>query len=83
MLRLRLADGLHLGQLAAGHPQGDEAAELVLSALRPHTERGWVRLDGGGDSGGLVARLADPQGLVMSNDIISDVFAALDVTSDP
>lgn len=83
MLRLRLADGLHVGQLAAEHPQGEDAAALVLSALRPHVERGWVRLDGGGEgSGGPVARLADPQGLVMSNDIISDVFAALDVTND-
>ncbi|KAI3430406.1 hypothetical protein D9Q98_005001 [Chlorella vulgaris] len=80
MLRLRLGDGLDLRQLAAGHPQGDEASALVLQALKPHVERGWVLVDGGGSSIDSVTtvRLADPHGLVVSNDIISDVFAALD-----
>jgi oxygen-independent coproporphyrinogen-3 oxidase len=84
MLRLRLGDGLDLRQLAAGHPQGDEASALVLQALKPHVERGWVLVDGGGSSIDSVTtvRLADPHGLVVSNDIISDVFAALDVTQD-
>lgn len=90
MLRLRLADGLDLSQLAARHPQGEEAAALVAAALRPHVERGWAVASNasssgsssGGSAGGTVrhVRLADPQGFVMSNDIISDVFAALDIT---
>jgi oxygen-independent coproporphyrinogen-3 oxidase len=112
MLRLRLGDGLHLGQLAAGHPQGGEAADRVLAALRPHIARGWVLADSGGGSseegssasggsssssggGGSVrtgggsspssvqhVRLADPDGFVISNDIISDCFAAFDLTEE-
>ncbi|KAL4422677.1 hypothetical protein ABPG75_008874 [Micractinium tetrahymenae] len=104
MLRLRLADGLDLCQLAAQHPQGGEAGELLRAALAPHIARGWVIARGGGEggeregsagsssstSGGGTAdgrgsiewvRLADPDGFIVSNDIISDCFAALDVTS--
>ena len=81
MLRLRLGDGLDLRQLAASHVEGDEAAERVRAALRPHIERGWVVASGGG--GGVQrVRLADPQGFVISNDIISDVFAAFDITEE-
>lgn len=90
MLRLRLGSGLDLRQLAAAHPQGDEAADVVRRALAPHIARGWVLADNGsssrgsssGGSGGEVqrVRLADPQGFVVSNDIISDVFAAFDLT---
>lgn len=109
MLRLRLADGLDLCQLARQHPQGGEAADLLRAALAPHAARGWVLThgthDGGGGSkgsasssssndgssgrssgggGGLAdmdwVRLADPDGFIVSNDIISDCFAALDVT---
>lgn len=94
MLRLRLGEGLDLRQLAAGHPQGDEAADVVRAALAPHIARGWVLADAGGGGGaaggggealppGAVqrVRLADPQGFVLSNDIISDVFAAFDLTA--
>ena len=128
MLRLRLADGLQLGQLAASHPQGGEAVDALLRALRPHIARGWVLADGdggaaaggssrgsgsaavGGAAAGVVGRatagsssatpaaaaaavavpaaagdikrvrLADPEGFLVSNDIISDCFAALDLT---
>lgn len=106
MLRLRLADGLDLCQLARQHPQGGEAADLLRAALAPHAARGWVLTHGGGGGskgsagssssndgssgrssgggGGLAdmdwVRLADPDGFIVSNDIISDCFAALDVT---
>jgi oxygen-independent coproporphyrinogen-3 oxidase len=84
MLRLRLGDGLDLRQLAASHVEGEEAAERVRAALRPHIERGWVVASGGSGGGGGVqrVRLADPQGFVISNDIISDVFAAFDITEE-
>ena len=84
MLRLRLGDGLDLRQLAASHVEGEEAAERVRAALQPHVERGWVVAGGGGGSGEVqqVLRLADPQGFVVSNDIISDVFAAFDITEE-
>ncbi|GLC51316.1 hypothetical protein PLESTB_000489300 [Pleodorina starrii] len=38
---------------------------------------------GGGGGGGPRVRLSDPGGFLLSNDIISDVFAAFDVTSAP
>ena len=81
MLRLRLGDGLDLRQLAAQHVQGEEAADAVLAALQPHIDRGLVLASGGG---GAVERvqLADPRGLVVSNDIISDVFAAFDLMNE-
>lgn len=67
----------------------------MLGALQPHIRRGWVLTDhgsgwsigSGGSSGGEGAvavqrvRLADPQGFLVSNDIISDCFAAFDITS--
>eukprot|EP00887_Chlorella_sp_A99_P000273 scaffold13.g273.t1 len=121
MLRLRLADGLDLDWLAGWHPQGQEAAAIVLSALERHIEAGLVQRDRtgssagpagagapteaarpagaspegagrpaaagerGGGGGGVHAlgrvRLADPDGFIVSNEIISDVFAALDITS--
>lgn len=69
-------------------PQGEEAADIVLGALRPHMQRGWVLADrgdgwGGGGGEGEVrrVRLADPHGFLVSNDIISDCFAAFDITS--
>jgi len=94
-------------------PQGEEAADIVLRALQPHIQRGWVLTDrgagwssgsstdgGGSASGGgsssssgsssggsggegavRLVRLADPQGFLVSNDIISDCFAAFDITS--
>ena len=82
MLRLRLGDGLDLRQLAASHVEGEEAAERVRAALRPHIERGWVVAGGGGGGEVQRVRLADPQGFVVSNDIISDVFAAFDITEE-
>lgn len=67
--------------------QGEEAADIVLGALRPHMQRGWVLADRGGGWGGggegavRRVRLADPHGFLVSNDIISDCFAAFDITS--
>lgn len=108
MLRLRLGEGLDLRHLAAGHPQGGEAADVVRAALAPHIAAGRALADAGdtsaaASSGGASSsssgsrpsagggalpletvqrvRLADPQGFVLSNDIISDVFAAFDLTA--
>lgn len=103
MLRLRLADGLDLRQLAAQHPDGQQAVTVVLGALQRHIEAGLVLVgksdsskssSGAGESrnsnssgaGGSspenpgVVRLADPGGFLVSNDILSDVFAAFDIT---
>lgn len=60
--------------------------DIVLGALQPHISSGLVLADGSpaaSGGGGEVrrVRLADPRGFVMSNDIISDAFAAFDITA--
>ena len=83
MLRLRLSDGLDLVQLASDYPDGGDVADLIVRCLAEHEERGHVifereeRKDG--RRGEVVKiRLTDPEGFVVSNDVISDVFVALD-----
>lgn len=80
MLRLRMSDGLNLDWLAAIF--GTSSAEKVLSALKPHI-RGCSVLyssDKHYSSSKLLGnvRLTDPEGFLVSNDIISDIFVALD-----
>lgn len=50
--------------------------------MRPHLEEGLAHLTPGPGGAPGTLRLADPLGLVVSNDIISDVFAAFDLTDD-
>ena len=79
MLQLRLSDGLALADVVermGGTGRGARAAEAVLEAVRPHVLAGTALLEGEGP--GRRIRLADPDGFLVSNDIISDVFAALD-----
>ena len=74
MLRLRTADGLDLEEVGARF--GGAAAAAVERGLAPHAEAGRaVRVA----STASTWRLTDPAGFVVSNSIISDVFAALDV----
>ena len=78
MLRLRLADGLDLAAVAGQH--GEVAATAIRRALEPHMARGLVAAaDLGRQSAraGSRFRLTDPAGFLVSNDVISDVFAAL------
>ena len=70
MLRLRLSDGLDFRVVADCF--GEEKVSSIRSALRPHIDKGLV------EERGSCIRLTDPEGFLMSNDIISDVFAALD-----
>ena len=76
MLRLRMSDGLDLDSLAKQY--GPDASMAVAASLRPHLAAGLVKYHGmaAGVQGSV--RLADPEGFLMSNDIISDVFLALD-----
>jgi len=79
MLQLRLSDGLALADVAermGGAGRGARAAEGVLEAVRPHVLAGTALVEGEGP--GRRIRLADPDGFLVSNDVISDVFAALD-----
>ncbi len=74
MLQLRLGEGLDLDAVAAGH--GAAAAEAIRRAVAQHAKAGRAVLEWG-VNGEARCRLADPEGFLTSNDIISDVFAAL------
>ena len=79
MLQLRLMEGLGLDDVAeraGGGARGARMAAGVLEAVRPHVEAGTARVCGEGSARRV--QLADPEGLLVSNDIISDVFVALD-----
>lgn len=80
MLRLRMSDGLDMDWLAQQF--GQLCAEQVAASLQPHIANGLAEFKPGksgtnGHHTGHV-RLADPEGFLMSNDIISDIFVALD-----
>lgn len=70
MLRLRLSDGLDLGMVEAQY--GKEKVESITKAIKPHVQQKLVRTFNNSIA------LADPAGFMLSNDIISDVFAELD-----
>jgi putative oxygen-independent coproporphyrinogen III oxidase len=87
MLRLRLSDGLDLDGLraafppGAGFPDGAAAADAIAAALAEREQRGHAVVEWEGEGRARRARLArlvDPAGLLLSNDVISDVFAALE-----
>jgi len=69
MLALRTADGLCLGRLRDDY--GDGAEAQVLAAVAPFADRGLVTVADG------TVRLVDPDGFLVSNDIISSVFVEL------
>lgn len=56
---------------------GDAAAAAVRAAVAGHAKRGLVEAFAG-SRGESRVRLSDPEGFLLSNDIISDVFAALE-----
>ena len=69
MLALRTADGLCLGRLRDDYGAGAE--EQVLAAVAPFVDRGLVSVVNA------TVRLVDPDGFLVSNDIISSVFVEL------
>ncbi|KAJ1618599.1 hypothetical protein T492DRAFT_604216 [Pavlovales sp. CCMP2436] len=87
MVGLRRSDGIDLDQLAAVF--GDAAARACLLALEPAERRGLVSRSqvagsaasdvGGGEQGQRLGcvRLSSPEGFLLSNDIIADVFVKL------
>lgn len=89
MLQLRLTKGMNCSWFANGF--GRDRLECVLHALRKHVHEGRVLFEVEKSSATLAqvmaavdrqdvahARLRDPDGLLLSNDIISDVFVALE-----
>jgi coproporphyrinogen III oxidase-like Fe-S oxidoreductase len=79
MLRLRLSDGLDLKWLATKHKGGVDAAKAAVDITVERVQRGQavvVRDDTSGDP--VLLRLTDPEGFLVSNDIISDIFAEVE-----
>lgn len=83
MLSLRMSDGLDLDQVAVSF--GQPAAQAIAGCLQPHQKQGLVQFELEASSHAVQAarrlgavRLTDPEGFLVSNDIISDVFVALD-----
>ncbi|GMH38110.1 hypothetical protein BSKO_05994 [Bryopsis sp. KO-2023] len=84
MLRFRLKDGLDLAVLEGGF--GGDVRENVCGALGKFVAEGFVeKVDGGG---GVLScdedwskvdsvRLHDPKGFLVSNDVISEIFASV------
>jgi oxygen-independent coproporphyrinogen-3 oxidase len=74
MLALRRSDGLDLDELGATF--GDASARACADALADAETRGLVaRVAGTGALG--IVRLTSPEGFLLSNGVISDVFVAL------
>lgn len=69
MLALRTSDGLDL--LSIEKMYGEQSKALVINSIAPHVANGLVLHENNN------VRLTDPQGFLLSNDIISSVFAAL------
>ena len=74
MLQLRKSDGLRLSRIRDCYMHGDMIAQAILHALEVRLEQGTACYDKKSDT----VKLVDPQGFLVSNDIISDVFAAID-----
>lgn len=69
MLALRTADGLDLR--AIDHEYGAEIKDKVLEGVKEYIQRGVVLRDSDSD----VIRMKDPEGFLISNDIIASIFA--------
>jgi putative oxygen-independent coproporphyrinogen III oxidase len=69
MLGLRLSEGVSLEQLRATF--GAESVSQVLSCIEPHRQQGWVEIFNN------QLRLADPEGFLFSNVVLSDLFKRL------
>ena len=89
MLALRTSDGLNLTEL--GETYGEISVEKILQAVLPFQERGLVEIkdivdvtSNNAEIGlklskmpGRIVCLTDPEGFLLSNDIISSVFVEL------
>lgn len=74
MLSLRTADGLNFKALSQQF--GDEYTSKILQTVQPFVKDGFVNYIGNqADIIGI--KLSDPKGFLISNDIISSIFAAI------
>lgn len=74
MLQLRTSNGLSLNYIKTSYVYGDVLVTAILNGLEKWIADGLVDFD----PEKMVVRLVDPKGYLLSNDIISDVFVALD-----
>lgn len=94
MLGLRLSDGIDLEYIANNFNKGNLIVDAIVRALESHMEMGTAELqrkqDGTDEESvvdtdqrslatqACVAKLTDPDGFLISNDVISDIFLALE-----
>ena len=88
MLQLRKGDGLRLRERIVGRfEHGDVIANVIRGEIAEHVERGLVEVieeveevegSGAKEVTEVIVRLTDPEGFLLSNDVISDIFLALD-----
>ena len=79
MLSLRLKSGLRVNGLNERFGRaGRDVERRVLAAVEGHAAEGLVSVSEGGHA----IRLTDPEGLLLSNSVISDIFVALDDDED-
>lgn len=82
MLQLRKGRGLRLRERVVDRfVRGEVLGDAILRAVEESVERGLVEVEREEEEGKkneVVVRLTDPEGFLMSNDVISDVFLGLD-----
>ena len=80
MLRLRLADGLDLEALRSDFVDGADVVDVILEAVAKHSEQGRAMIETSSADGKTATRirLTDPEGFLVSNDVISDIFASVE-----
>jgi putative oxygen-independent coproporphyrinogen III oxidase len=79
MLQLRKVDGLRLREkIVDRYVNGRIIADVIRAAVSENVQRGLVEVVEDEETNEVVVRLRDPDGFLMSNDVISDVFVALD-----
>jgi len=74
MLQLRKSSGLHLDSILKQYEHGQLIVDTIIESLTENIEKGLVEYD----KEKQVIKLLDPQGFLFSNDVISDIFVALD-----
>ena len=89
MLRLRTREGLDLREVAGRW--GAREARAIREALAPSVAAGLAAEEGRGFSSSSssdprsswpIVRLTDPEGFLVSNSVISDVFVGLDAVAE-
>jgi putative oxygen-independent coproporphyrinogen III oxidase len=73
MQGLRLAEGISLDRLRQNY--GEALVETVLECLQPYFQKGWAKIAGDRQA---YLMLSIPDGWLFSNEVIADLFAALE-----